>query len=142
MFAASVVDTQNDRLPALRLEEVAEHPCREAVALARRARDHREPAPGGRLPHARRKQRHHAFGDARRVVLVGHGQLALLPRAPDLPQRGAEDPQRDRARIGALLERPGHDRPGPLAVTGEQRLEILATGGGQRGGSDRRRGQG
>ena len=100
---------EQQRLPAVGLEEVGDHPRAEHVLLLGRAGDDREPPVARRARQLAAERVEDRLRDRRGVVLLGDVQRAHRPPVPDLAQRGLEHAEVDvRHRCAA---RPAPPRP-------------------------------
>ena len=102
-----------------------EDPRGQPVPLADRAGDDGQPAAAGWPAHARGEHRHHPLGDARRVVLLRHRHVPVLPLVAERAQRRDEHLEDDVGGLGAARQRAVDVRPRPVAVARPQRVEVL-----------------
>ena len=114
---------EQQRLPAVGLEEVGDHPRAQHVLLLGRAGDDRQPPVARRARQLAAERVEDRLRDGGGVVLLGDVQRAHRPPVPDLAQRGLEHAEVDVRHRRAGVERVFDDTPGARGVAAQQRVE-------------------
>jgi len=112
-------------VPALEVQQVAEHAQADLVTLDVDARGH-EPAARIGAPRERPLVRasHRRLCNGGREVLLGHRQLVILPEASDLAQRRLENAEVDPGQIEARVACGVHDLERTPAVATSDGPEV------------------
>jgi hypothetical protein len=119
---------EQQRLPAVGLEEVGDHARAEHVLLLRRPGDDREPPVARRAPQLPAEAVEDGLGHSGRVVLLGDVQRAHRPAMPDFAQRRLEHAEIDVRHGDSGLERVLDHAAGAGGVAAQQGVQERGTG--------------